>query len=215
MGGSSNKAKPTAQEIEQLDIHTEQWDRYKETGIPMDNEWIRRTTGLRYNEESGGYDVDPNSKVLTADGMTRFDTTAAVTANTQAAGGAVNAVNPNRLETAAEISREGAVNEGASAAGITLQQDSNAKRGVVNAVLRGKGLETESLQRQSEITRRAQNDAIQSVDRANQRAANTNELVGQLGGLAAVGIANNNGALDSLSSEHQVTRRTPGDHHPS
>ena len=80
----------------------------KKNGKPIENEWIRRTTGMVLNSETGEYDIDPSAGVLNEDGSVKIDTTDAASANEKAYGDALQNINPNRLEAATAINRQGA-----------------------------------------------------------------------------------------------------------
>lgn len=210
MAGGSNKVSATADEIAQAQIHAEQWTRYKETGIPLENEYIRRTTGYVMNKDTGQYEADPTSGVRRADGSVVTDTTSANTANEQAYGGVLQQVNPNRLEMAEGINREGAVQGGLSAAEMGLNQQRNASLGMVNAVAVGKGMEGEAMQRQSQLTQQAQQAAFNSAQASSDRRAANSYMLSNVVGV--VGAHKYKSKLDSF--DPTVTPRTPGDHHP-
>ena len=185
--GKASTVKPTAQETEQAAIHAEQWERYESQGIPLENEWIRRTSGYTMNAETGEYVPDTAGGVRNADGSVVTDSTTANVANEKAYGDVMRQSNPNRLEQATAINREGATQGALSSTEMELGQQSNANLGVVNAVAHGKGLEGEALQRQDQLTAQAQQDAFSSADASASRRATNSYLAGSVVGAAGVG----------------------------
>lgn len=210
--GSPSSVEPTAQERAQADIHLQQWEQYQESGIPLENEWVARTTGYRFNSETGDYEIDPNG-ILNADGTVKIDTTTAESANEQAYGRALNQANPNRLEQAEQLNREGSIQGANSQSEMALGQQRNARLGLVNAVARGKGLEGEALQHQSQLTAQAQQDAISSAEESASRSSTTGYLLGAGAGLAGVTLANRE--RSGLDSYDPIEPKKPGDQHPS
>ena len=216
--GGAKKAKPTSQEIEQSRIHAEQWARYKEVGVPLENEWIRRTTGYTFDNDAGEYVVDTSAGVRREDGSVVTDTSAADSANERAYGQVLNQASPNRLEQATSANREGAIQGGISASGMALNQQRNAQVGLVNAVARGKGLEGEAMARQDQLAAQAQQEAFAAADASASKRATNSYLVGNLGGLAGITYKNRLDGLDSRQAQHPefdptVTKRRAGDHH--
>lgn len=219
--GGSNKVKPTEDERAMAEIAGKKWNRFTESGMIAQNEFIARQTGFRYDPENG-LSIDPNGP-LNADGSVKIDTADAVMANEKAYTEAMmKGATPDNIEKIAQLSQDGAKSGTEASTEMALGQQTRVLDGINNVVAMGQGQAVELDNMQSQLAQQSAGKAMADAEADQQKRATTGYLAGTLAGAGTFGVLKSKGYLDSsepdLAAESRkgpVTDRIPGDHHPS
>lgn len=201
MGGGPQRVKETDEERAQTEMAVDSWNMFLEEGIPARNEYMARATGLRPGED-GRLKIDPNGP-LNADGTIRTDVSDARTANASALSGAMERIDPNRMNMAT-TARDSVAGDAASAEiGMGIGQQEAVLQGEQNVARMGQGEKLQAINSQSQLAQQAQGTAINAAQQAENRSASNSYLAGQVVGAGAGLYAHKKGYLDSKVEQQQ------------
>ncbi len=196
LGGRNRpeQVRETELEREAARLAADQWNQYIERGVPLENEYIARTTGIRIDPDSGltSLEAGPFSPLL-EDGSIRTDSSTARTANEAAATNQLygntdpNRANASNIRNDQSVFTEQSIGTDMSTG---FQQQDNYLQGVQNVASIGQGRQVENLTTTQQLSAQAQDDAIRAASNAQARSQNNRAAVGQLVGAGATVATN-------------------------
>lgn len=184
--GGSNKVEITEEQKALADTAAQEFNRFITHDLPAQEEAIARTSGLRWNRETGKYDLEVGG-ALDGDGNIKTDAIAANASNEAAYTNTMKRADPNRLGLLEDVNTQGAVQGAQSAANQQLGQQTSYLKGLGNLAAMGRGEQQQVLQSQTQLASNAQADAFNSAQQAAQANASRSALAGQVVG-AGIGV---------------------------